>query len=280
MNIAITGANGLFGHALVQVIGARHTVYPMIRATADLTDADAVRRALAEARPDVLIHTAGIPDPDLCEREPERAFSNNVAATRNVVAAAREFSFAVAHISTDSVFDGKANTPRIETDPVAPISVYGKTKLLAEQVVGELEKYWIFRVSVLFGPGKENFVSKGLAALLAGNTYTVASDQKGSATYTLDAASKILEVIERGHCGLFHLCNQGTCTRLELAQYAAELAHLPAANIVGKPIAEMQRKAPRPKYSVMKMKALAESGFSLPRYWKDALREYVTQIKN
>jgi dTDP-4-dehydrorhamnose reductase len=275
MKIAITGANGLFGHGLVQVISATHAVYPMMRATADLTDVNAMRHALSTIEPDVLIHAAGIPDPDLCESEPERAFQNNVVATRNVVTAAREFSFPVAHISTDSVFDGLANTPRTETDPVGPVSVYGKTKLLAEEAVAGLEKHWIFRVSVLFGPGKDNFVSKGLQALRTGNTYAVASDQLGSATYTLDAASKILGVIERGGFGLFHLCNQGACTRLELARHAAMLANLSADKIVGKPMAEMKRKAPRPAYSVMEMKALAAAGISLPRHWKDALAEYV-----
>lgn len=278
MMIAITGAHGLFGHGLVQVIGAKHTVYPMTRATADLTDIAAVRRALGMLdNPDVLIHTAGIPDPDLCESEPERAFAANVIATRNVVTVARELSFPVAHISTDAVFDGSASTPRIETDSVGPVSVYGKTKLLAEQAVAALERHWIFRVSVLFGPGKDNFIDKGLRLLRQGSTYTVAADQEGTATYTLDAASKILEVIERGHYGLFHLCNQGACTRLELARHAAELAHLSPENIIGKPLAEMKRRAPRTKYSVMEMKALADAGISPPRHWKDALAEYVSQ---
>jgi dTDP-4-dehydrorhamnose reductase len=278
MKIAITGANGLFGCGLVRVTGAKHEIYPMTRATADLTDVDAVRRALTRERPDALIHTAGIPDPDLCESEPERAFNNNVVATRNVVTAARELSFPVAHISTDAVFDGSANTPQIETDATGPVSVYGKTKLLAEEAVAGLDHHWIFRVSVLFGPGKDNFIDKGLRALRQGGTYTVASDQQGTATYTLDAASKILEVMESGRYGLFHLCNQGACTRLELARRAAILANLSEENIVGKPMAEMKRKAPRPEYSVMEMKALADAGISLPRHWKDALAEYVAQL--
>jgi len=279
MKIAITGANGLFGCGLVRVIAAKHAVYPMTRAMADLTDIDAVRQALTANKPDVLIHTAGIPDPDLCESEPERAFNNNVVATRNVVAVARELSFPVAHISTDAVFDGTANSPRVETDAVGPISVYGKTKLQAERAVAELSQHWIFRVSVLFGPGKDNFIDKGIRTLRQGGTYTVASDQRGTATYTLDAASKILEVIESGHYGLFHLCNQGACTRLELARYAAELANLPPENVIGKPMAEMKRKAPRPKYSVMQMKALADAGILPPRHWKEALTEYVAQIE-
>lgn len=277
MKIAITGANGLFGHGLVRVIGDRHTVYPMTRSVADLTDLAAVRRVLATEKPDALIHTAGIPDPDLCESDPERAFSNNVLATRNIVTVAQELAFPVAHISTDAVFDGSANSPLVETDPVGPISVYGKTKLQAEQAVAVLVRYWIFRVSVLFGPGKDNFIDKGIRALQRGDTYTVAADQLGSATYTLDAASKILELIESKKYGLFHLCNQGACTRLELARYAAELAHLPPENVIGKPMAEMKRKAPRPKYSVMQMKALADAGIVLPRHWKEALAEYVAQ---
>ena len=278
MKVAITGANGLFGHGLVRVIGVKHTVYPMTRSTADLTDIDAVRRALSAEKPDVLIHTAGIPDPDLCQSEPERAFAANVVATRNVVTVAREFAFPVAHISTDAVFDGGTSTPRVETDPVGPISVYGKTKLLAEQEVAVLDGHWIFRVSVLFGPGKENFVDKGFRLLREGKTYTVASDQEGTATYTLDAAGKILEVIESGHYGLFHLCNQGACSRLELAHYAAELASLPSENIVGKSLEEMKRKGPRAKYAVMKMKALADAGIALPRHWKEAVEEYIAQI--
>jgi len=85
MKVAITGANGLFGHALVQVIGASHHVLPMTRADADLTRLTDLRRVLLAARPDALIHTAGAPDPDKCERNPEYAFQTNVVATRNVV---------------------------------------------------------------------------------------------------------------------------------------------------------------------------------------------------
>src|SRR5215472_2428415 len=82
MKVAITGANGLFGHALVQVIGASHHVLPMTRADADLTRLTDLRRVLLAARPDALIHTAGAPDPDKCERNPEYAFQTNVVAPK------------------------------------------------------------------------------------------------------------------------------------------------------------------------------------------------------
>jgi len=278
MKIAITGANGLFGHALVQVFGAAHSVLPLTRADADLTRQPDVRRVLLAAQVDAIVHAAAAPDPDACERNPEYAYQNNVVATENVVQVATEMAIPLAQISTDAVFDGVADSPRTESDPTHPFSVYGKTKLLAERAVSELERYWIFRVSVLFGPRKANFISKGLQALRSGNTHVVASDQIGSTTYTLDAASKILEVMEKNKFGLFHLSNSGACSRLELMQQAATLASLPTDNLLGKPLSEMGRVGPRPKYAVMEMQALKMAGIAPPRAWKAALAEYVETI--
>ena len=276
MKIAITGANGLFGRALVRMIGAAHNPLPMTRADADLTQLAQVRRILLAARPDALIHTAAARDPDLCEANPEYAFQANVVATRNVVAVADELAIPLAHISTDAVFDGLAESPRTESDPTNPASVYGKTKLLAESAVMQLPRYWIFRVSVLFGPGKENFVDKGLHALRRGHAYSVAADQAGTATYTLDAAAKILEVMENNCFGLFHLCNSGMCSRLELMRQAAIVAGLSIAKVIGKPMAEMGRIGPRPKFAVLEMRALKKAGISPPRDWHAALAEYVS----
>lgn len=275
MKLALTGANGLFGHGLIRVIGATHNILPMTRAGADLTRLSEVRRFLLAELPDALIHTAALPDVDVAETNPDYAFQQNVVATQNVVAVAQELGIPMAHISTDAVFDGSASSPRAESDPANPISVYGTTKLLAEKAVMQLKRCWIFRVSVLFGPGKANFVSKGLQALKSGQSYTVAADQVGSATYTLDAAEKILEVMQSGHFGLFHLCNAGVCSRLELMRHAAVLAGLSTDRILGKPMSELGRPGPRPKYVVLEMKALKEAGITPPRDWKAALEQYI-----
>ncbi|HEX4606317.1 MAG TPA: NAD(P)-dependent oxidoreductase [Candidatus Angelobacter sp.] len=275
MKIAITGANGLFGHGLVQVIGVAHQILPLTRVDADLTRLSDVRRVLLAARPDALIHSAAAPDPDACQTNPEYAFQANVVATRNLVGVAKELAIPVAHISTDAVFDGFADSPRTELDPTNPASVYGKTKLLAEQAVMQLKSYWIFRISVLFGPGKTNFISKGLQALRSGRTYAVAADQIGTATYTLDAAAKILEIIESDHFGLFHLCNTGVCSRFELMQQAAALAGFPTSNVLGMPLDEMHRIGPRPKYAVMEMRSIKVAGIAPPRSWQAALAEYL-----
>ena len=278
MKVAITGAAGFFGQGLVQTWDAQHAVFPLTRADADLTRAEEVRAALCRVRPDVVIHTAAIPDLDVCEAEPAKAYLVNVHGTRHVVEAAREVGAAVVYISTDAVFDGKKSTPYLESDPTIPPTVYGRTKLRGEQIVQSMPNYWVFRVSLLFGPGKTNFVERGLRRIAAGEDYVVAADQVGSATYTRDAAQKIVEVVEARRYGLYHLANQGQCSRLEIAQRAAELGGLDARKVVGRPSDQMGRRAVRLKYAVMEMAALQRSGFRPPRPWQEALEEYVLKL--
>lgn len=275
MKVAITGSQGIFGQGLVEIFSMQHEVFALTHAEADITNPEQFRTVIRGLRPDLIVHSAAIPDPDICEENPPQAYLVNVHGARNVVEAAREVGAAVAHISTDAVFDGEKRSPYVETDPPNPRTVYGRTKLRAERLVSTLPRYWIFRVSVLFGPGKPNFLTKGLAKIRAGSDYFVASDQIGSATYTLDAARKIQEVAERGPSGVYHLANQGACNRLELARYAAEAAGLDAAKVIGRPDALMGRRARRVLYAAMEMAALREAGLALPRPWQEAVSEYI-----
>jgi dTDP-4-dehydrorhamnose reductase len=279
MRVAVTGAEGRFGYALAEAFRPGHTVEAFGHRDADITRADEIQAIFARIKPEVIVHPAGIPDLDVCETDPARAFLVNYHGTRNVVAAAREVGASVAYISTDAVFDGKKGSPYVESDQTRPLTVYGRTKLRAEEVVRNLPQYWIFRVSVLFGAGKENFISNGLRKIKDGRTWVVAADQLGSATFTRDAAGRIRDVIEARRFGLFHLCNSGACTRLELARRAVELAGLDAKLLVGKPDAEMGRRAKRLQYAVMEMRALAKAGFSPIRSWQDALAEYVPTVE-
>jgi dTDP-4-dehydrorhamnose reductase len=278
MKIAITGAAGLFGHGLVAAFSSRHTVFPLTRADADITDAGSMRAALERIRPEVVVHPAGIPDLDVADADPERAHLVNVEGTRHVVESAHAVGAEVVYISTDAVFNGKNTKPYVESDRPWPITVYGRTKLAGETIVQTLPEHWIFRVPVLFGLGKTNFVEKGLRKISAGDPYVVASDQEGCATYTLDAAYKIMEVVEARRYGLYHLANQGTCTRYELARHAVGLAGLDPAKVVGVPADQMGRRAPRLKYAVMEMAALRAAGFSLPRPWPEALADYIRTL--
>jgi dTDP-4-dehydrorhamnose reductase len=278
MKVAITGAAGLFGRGLVQVFSGRHEVYPLTRADADITVAEQVQAAFKKIKPDVVIHPAGIPDLDVCEAEPAKAYLVNVHGTRHVVEAARGVGAGVAYISTDAVFDGEKTSPYLETDPTNPPTVYGRTKVRAEKLVKGLPWHWIFRVSVLFGPGKTNIIERALRNIMTGREFDVASDQLGLATYTLDAGLKIKEIIEKVRCGVYHLGNQGQCTRLELVKQAAKLAGLDSKGIIGKPAEQMGQRAVRLKYSVMELGALKSAGIPLPRPWQKALAEYVPTL--
>jgi dTDP-4-dehydrorhamnose reductase len=278
MRIAITGAAGLFGHGLAAAFSSRHTVIPLTRADADITDAEAVRALLERIRPEIVVHPAGIPDLDIADADPARAHLVNVEGTRHVVESARAVGAAVVYISTDAVFNGQSTRPYLESDQPDPITVYGRTKLAGEILTQTLPQHWIFRVPVLFGPGKTNFIEKGLRKIAAGEDYRVASDQMGCAAYTVDAGYKIMEVVEARRYGLYHLANQGTCTRFELARGAVELAGLDSNKVVGVPAAQLGRRAPRLKYAVMEMAALKAAGFSLPRPWLEALGDYLRTI--
>lgn len=278
MKVAITGANGLFGRGLVQVMSRRHSVFPLGRAEADITRFDQVRLAFERLRPEVVVHAAAIPSPDVCETDPALAYVVNVHGTRHVAKAAKEINAAVAYISTDAVFDGEKQTPHSEVDSTLPPTVYGRTKLRGESVISALPRHWVFRVAVLFGPGKTNFIEKALRTVAAGKPYVVAADQMGGTLYTLDGAEKILEVVEAGRHGLYHLTNQGACSRGELARYAARKAGLDPELVVGVPADQMGRPAKRLKYSVLEMRELRDSGFALPRPWQTALDTYLRTL--
>jgi dTDP-4-dehydrorhamnose reductase len=275
MRVLITGAAGLFGHGLTEVFVAKHIVFPVTHAVADMTNAAAVRELFVKLEPEIVIHAAAIPDLDICEADPTLAFSVNVDGTRNVVEAAREIGAAVAFVSSDSVFDGKKTTPYIETDATIPGTVYGRTKVQGEEIVGALPTHWIFRVPVLFGLGKVKFVEKGLLKLMKGEEYFVASDQVASASYTLDAARTMMELIEARRHGVFHVANAGQCSRYELARRAAELAGLNSKLVIGRPLTEMGGRAKRLNYSVLEMRALKQNGIVAPRPWEEALKEYI-----
>jgi dTDP-4-dehydrorhamnose reductase len=275
LKVLITGSAGLLGHGLAKIVGRRHLVLPFTRALADITDLNAVSRVFADFGPDAVIHVAAIPDPDFCELNPAEANRVNIEGTRNVAEAARDVGASFAFISSDAVFDGSKRAPYTETDGTNPPTIYGRTKVAGEQIARTLERHWVFRIPVLFGPGKLNFVSKGLEKIARGEEYTVASDQRACAAYTLDIAGKMIEVMESDHLGTFHIANAGSCDRLELAHRAARLAGLGTARIIGKPIDQMGRPAKRLQYSVMEMAALKRCGFAPLRSWDGALADYL-----
>jgi len=277
-SIAITGAAGLLGRGLAQRLSERHQVFPLTRQELDITNAEQAQRVFAGLKPDIVIHSAASPDIDWCELHPEEAWHVNAEGTRIVCDAAASNGAKFALISTDAVFDGTPGPPWRESDTPNARAVYGKTKIAAENYTRESPEHWIFRVSVLFGTGKINFVEKGLRAIHRGESYAAASDQLGTATYTLDAADLMDAVFHSGHYGIFHIANAGACTRYELARKAAEFAGLDSSKVLPRTRAEMNRPGPRNANAVMDLGGLSRVGIAKPRPWTEALREYVSRL--
>jgi dTDP-4-dehydrorhamnose reductase len=190
----------------------------------------------------------------------------------------REHNIRFVHISTDYVFDGKKTVPYKESDPTNPMSVYGTTKLMGEQVV--LEKNpssLIIRAQWLYGKGGENFITKVIKIAQESGTLRVVNDQRGSPTCTKDLAEPLIALIEKGKSGIYHLANSGSCTWFDFAQ---EIFSLLKMDVAITPIssAELGRKAPRPSYSVFDMwKFQKDTGLKM-RPWQEALREYLATI--
>lgn len=274
MRIGITGTSGLFGYGIEQVFRTQHETVPLPHRILDITQREPAMQKLGSLGLDILVHPAGIADVDFCELNPELARRVNVQGTANLVEAARAFHFGLMFVSTDALFDGKKGEPYTEEDPVNPPSVYGRTKVEAEGIVTALPQHWIVRVSVLFGPGKTNFIEKGLKKLQAGEIYRVASDQVGCATYTLDAAHAMMQLIERDSTGTFHVTNYGACNREELAVRAAEIAGLDRSLVRGLPSQMMKRPGPRVPYAVLSTQKIERLGMKL-RPWQEALEQYI-----
>jgi dTDP-4-dehydrorhamnose reductase len=272
----VTGAAGMLGGAVVrrlQTAGAAVTA--LDRAACDLADATAVAECFAQHHPAAIVHCAAYTDVDGCERDRERAWRDNTRAAENVARAGAVLGAALIHLSTDYVFDGEKQAPYVEDDPPAPLNVYGKTKLEAEQAVrAHAPAHCIVRTSWVFGPGGRNFV-RTMAELLRTRTeIRVVNDQTGSPTYTLDLAAALVEVTALGLRGTFHLTNAGSCTWYDFAvAIGSRLAT--AARIMPCTTAEFPRPARRPRNSVLDGRRAAAAGVAPLRSWRAALDDYL-----
>jgi len=266
----------MLGQDLAPLLEARHELLPVDLPEVDITDADAMARAVDTGKPDVVIHAAAFTAVDDCERQPERAFLVNSVGTRNVALACRGAGVPMLYISTDYVFDGGKDGPYLENDRTNPLNVYGKSKLEGEGHVRELvPRFWIVRTSWLFGPLGKSFVQTILGCVRAGEPLRVVDDQVGAPTYTVDLAAKLLEIVERGKTGIYHVTNQGYCSWFEFSKEIARQAGLAQAEISPVATSASERPARRPPNSRLANTRLTSEGLSLLPAWTDALGRYL-----
>jgi dTDP-4-dehydrorhamnose reductase len=268
----------MLGRDLVSCLSSRHSILPLSRKEVDITDSSLVDRAFDEAEADVVVHCAAFTAVDDCELQPEVAFKVNGEGTRNVARACQRRDIPILYLSTDYVFDGEKPEPYVETDRPSPLNVYGQTKLAGEDGVRELAaRFWIVRVSWLFGPWGRNFVRAILDQAQRGQRLRVVADQVGAPTYTMDLAAKIEGIFTRAEGGIYHVTNQGYCSWFEFAKEILHQAGLDHITVSPIPSSALDRRARRPGNSRLANTRLEASGLGLLPPWQDAVRCYLSR---
>lgn len=232
--------------------GAGHEVVGLDRSELDITDADAVRAAITGHAPRVVVNCAAWTDVDGAEAAELAATAVNGAGAGHVAAAAVGAGAFVVQISTDYVFDGRADTPYREDAATNPLSAYGRSKLAGELAVRAAapDAHAIVRTSWLFGPAGPNFVATMLRLGSEREELTVVDDQLGRPTYTGHLAAGLVSVVEQRPTGVLHLAGTGSCSWHDLA-VATFAGSGVDCHVRRGTTAELGRPAPRPAYSVL-----------------------------
>lgn len=281
MRLLVTGAAGMLGRRVVADAAARGwTVTGIDLAEADLTDEAATAAVVAAAAPRAIVHCAAWVDVDGAEDREADALRVNELATRNVGRAAAAAGARVVAVSTDYVFDGTlTGRPYVESDAVAPIGAYGRTKHAGELALAqELQDHAIARTAWLFGwPGK-SFPDTMLRAGQARDEVAVVTDQVGSPTWTGHLSPALLDLAAGDITGPVHTAGGGQCSWHELT---VELYRQAGVDCVVNETtaAEFVRPAPRPAWSVLATERAAQGAPVLPR-WQDGVAGYLNERKN
>lgn len=274
MRIFITGFSGQLGQALATALAGEILYGPDHRAL-DITDLAATKRAIADFAPDIVIHAAALTRVDECALHPERAYRVNALGTRNVALACQATGATLAYISTNEVFNGFKTEPYWEYDLPDPINAYGRSKLAGEWFTQTLlQRFYIIRTAWLYSRSGSNFIHKILRLADERGALQVVTDEVSSPTYAPDLAQAIAQLIRTECYGIYHLVNEGACSRFVLARRALELTGRQHVTI--QPISRFQYRRPStpPAYTALRNFAGAELGIRL-RPWEEALAEFL-----
>ncbi len=278
MKVLITGAKGQLGRELIKQMERED--YELILTdvdTLDITSSSQVYEYVNKFKPHVIVNCAAHTQVDKCEEEEDKAFLINALGPKNLAQAAYAIGAEMVHISTDYVFPGDINKPLTEFEVTNPQTVYGKTKLIGEELVKEFNpKHYIIRTAWLYGDGN-NFVKTMLALSLKNSTLKVVSDQIGTPTSTFDLAKVIIALIKSKDYGTFHCTCKGQCSWYDFAQKIFELKNI-EVKVVPCSTEEYPRPAKRPKYSVLRNYMLENTIGDITRPWEEALEDYLNRL--
>lgn len=283
MRILITGAAGRLGGKLVEVLttqGHEVTGADIVGdhvERLDITDFESTCDLITGLQPDVIIHPAAWTDVDGCAREPERAIAINGFGTQHMALGAAATGASLVYVSSNEVFDGHTSRPYREYDVTNPINPYGYSKWVGERAVMHINpRHYIVRTSWLFAHGGKNFIQVMLDAAQAGKNLRVVTNEVANPTYNDDLADAIARLIETGRYGVYHLVNEGACSRYQFARYFLDRVGLTDTPI--QPISSHQwpRPSTPPDYAGLTNMAGQHIGITL-RPWQEAVDAFLAQ---
>lgn len=296
MRLLVTGANGQLGHELrrcletgASEIGPIPAAYAGAEvdwaghADLDIGDPHAVHRWFAEKGPyDLVINGAAFTNVDGCEKAEADAYHANACGPENLAREVAATGGKLVHVSTDYVFPGTEEAPRSESDPVCPVSAYGRTKWAGEVLArAACERVFVVRTAWLYGYVGKNFAKTMIRLATKFGKIAVVADQLGNPTNANDLAHEILKLGLTENYGVYHCTNEGTCSWFDFACAVVDLAGIPCGK---EPItsAEYKRRFPasadRPHYSSLENRHLAETVGNEMRPWREALETYMSNL--
>ena len=283
LKILVTGAYGQLGSDCVRELKERgyKNILAVDRVELDIIDKEAVFDLIIDYRPDVIMHNAAWTAIDKAEQYPFAAYEVNALGSKYIAEAAKEVGAKMFYISTDYVFDG-SNPNELDVDaPKNGTSIYGKTKSIGEDnVMKTIDKYFIIRISWVFGLGGNNFVKKKLKAASSGTPIYVTNDQIGSPTFTYDLSKLMCDMMETEKYGVYHATNEGECSQYELIKYVFDLAGVKTP-LIGVSTEEYKKYVPaeenHPVKNRLSKASLTRAGFSLLPPWKDAAERFTKE---
>lgn len=295
MNILVTGANGQLGNCLrIASKGSKDNyIFTDIADTVvdgtpvsrlDITDAEAVKKAVKDNDINAIVNCAAYTNVDKAEDDAEFAELLNATAVRNLAEAVKGNGGTLFHVSTDYVFGKEPyNVPCREDQEGTPTGVYGLTKLHGEQAIAASGvKALIFRTAWLYSEFGKNFVKTMLSLTSTRPELNVVFDQTGTPTYAQDLADALFDIIENrrfeGNEGIYHYSNEGVCSWYDFTKMIAEMAGNTACDIRPCHSDEFPSPVKRPSYSVLdKTKFKQTFGLRVP-YWTESLKQCITNL--
>ena len=284
MRVLVTGAKGQLGSDLLCELSNRNIDAIGIDIDdLDITDTKATKEVIekinADKKLDAIIHCAAYTAVDVAQDNEALVTKINADGTKNIAEVAKALDLSMMYISTDYVFDGEGERPWEPDDQRAPLNIYGMAKYKGELYVEELlEKYFIVRISWVFGLHGNNFIKTMLRLGKERGAVSVVNDQIGSPTYTPDLSRLLADMILTDKYGRYHATNEGLCSWYE---FACEIFKQAKLDVKVTPVSSdaFPVKAKRPHNSRMDKSKLTENGFELLPGWQDALSRYLSELE-